>query len=112
VIEQRVERWVHKLFGREMKWKLVTTLSGMFGAMIAEKLLKAGYDAVTKGKGPASPFDPRDARFRRFDALRWSVAGGIGLGVAKVVSARVAAIGWKAATGTLPPGAGEQPTVA
>lgn len=111
MIEQRVERLVHKLFGREMKWKLVATVSGMVGAKIAESLLKAGYGAITKGKRAGSPFDPSDARFRWSDALRWSVAGGIGLGVAKVVSARVAAIGWKAATGGLPPGV-EQPTVA
>jgi len=95
-----------------MKWKLIATVSGILGAKIAETLLKAAYGAVTKGKGPASPFDPGDAKFRRYDALRWSVAAGIGLGVAKVVSARVAAYGWKAATHSLPPGVGDQPTVA
>jgi hypothetical protein len=31
----------------------------------------------------------------------------VGLGIAKVMSARMAAIGWEVATGTLPPGAEE-----
>jgi hypothetical protein len=41
----------------------------------------------------------------------WAAAAGIGLGIAKVVSARVARIGWETATGTLPPGFVEEPGV-
>ena len=37
-----------------------------------------------------------------------AAAAGVGLGIAKVMSARVAAIGWKVATGTLPPGVAEE----
>jgi hypothetical protein len=49
-------------------------------------------------------FDPTNARFSWADALVWAAAAGVGLGIAKVVSARVAAFGWEVATGTLPPG--------
>ncbi len=51
-------------------------------------------------------FDPTSAEFSWPDVVAWAAAAGVGLGVAKVVSARVAAIGWEAATGTLPPGVG------
>jgi hypothetical protein len=34
--------------------------------------------------------------------------GGLGLAIAKIVSNRLAAIGWEVATGTLPPGTEEQ----
>jgi len=91
--------------------ELVSSICGALGAMAAEKLMSAGYRAIRKDKAPVSPFDPSDTRFTWPAAIRWSVAGGIGLGIAKVVSARVAAIGWKAATGGLPPGVVDEPSV-
>jgi hypothetical protein len=98
------------MFGREGRWKLVSSISGMLGAIAAEKLMSAGYRAIRKDTAPVSPFDPADTRFSWSSTLRWAVAGGIGLGIAKVVSARLAAIGWKVATHTLPPGV-EEPAV-
>ena len=102
---------VRDMFGPEGKWKLVSSVSGMLGAMVAEKLMSAGYRAIRKDTAPVSPFDPADAPFSWSSTLRWAVAGGIGLGVAKVVSARLAAIGWKVATHTLPPGVEEPAAV-
>jgi len=99
------------MFGREGRWKLVASISGMLGAVAAEKLMSAGYRAVRKETAPVSPFDPADVRFSWSATLRWAVAGGIGLGIAKVVSARLAAIGWKAVTHTLPPGVEEPAAV-
>jgi hypothetical protein len=95
---------------RERTWKLVSTLSGMLGAVIAKKIIKAVYGAVRKDTDPDSPFEPADRRFSLGNALLWAVAAGVGLGVAKVVSNRVAAIGWEVATGTPPPGIDEKPT--
>jgi len=106
-----IMQWVRKIVGRERAWKVVSGISGLLGAMVAQKLMSAAYRAIRKDTAPDSPFDPADARFTGPGALRWSIAAGIGLGIAKVVSARVAAIGWEAATGTLPPGV-EEPTAA
>ena len=98
--------------GRETAWKGVSYLSGVVGAMLAKKLMRAGYRAVRKNTDPASPFYPTDARFSLLDAVLWAIAAGIGLGLARVVSTRVAAIGWKAATGQSPPVAVEpQPVI-
>ena len=99
--------------GREARWKVVSTGTGMLGALLARKLMSAGYRAVRKDTAPATPFDdPTSPRFSWPDALLWAAAAGIGLGIARVVSARVAAIGWEVATGTLPPGVVEEPVVA
>lgn len=100
------------MMGRERMWKLVSTGIGMLGGLLARKLMRAGYQAIRKDKAAASPFDPTNARFSWRDALGWAAAAGIGLGIAKVVSARVAAIGWEAATGTAPPGVVEEPAFA
>jgi Protein of unknown function (DUF4235) len=94
---------------RERIWKLVFTGTGMLGALLARKLMRAGYAAIRKDASAASPFDPTKARFSWSDALLWAAAAGIGLGIAKVVSARVAVLGWETATGTAPPGVVEEP---
>jgi hypothetical protein len=77
---------------------------GMVCATIATKLIRALYRGIRKDKSPDDVFDPTSARFSWPDAIVWAAAAGVGLGVAKVMSAKVAAVGWRAATGTLPPG--------
>jgi hypothetical protein len=94
----------HRSASRERTWKLVSTLSGVLGAMVAKRLMRAGYHAIRRDTEPtANPFDRTDARFSWPDALLWAAAAGVGLGVTKVVSARLAAYGWEVATGAAPP---------
>lgn len=95
--------------GRERTWKLVSAIVAMLGGLLARKLMRAGYEAIRGDSAAPSPFDPTKARFSWSDALVWAAAAGIGLGIARVLSARVAAIGWEAATGTAPPGVVEPP---
>ena len=97
------------MISRERMWKLVSTGMGLLGGLLARKLMRAGYQAFRKDAAAASPFDPTNARFSWPDAVLWAAAAGIGLGIAKVVSARIAVIGWETATGTLPPGVVEEP---
>jgi len=92
-------------------WKLVSTGIGLLGGLLARRLMRAGYQAVRKDAAAPSPFDPTASRFSWPDALLWAATAGIGLGIAKVVSARIAAMGWEVATGTLPPGVVEEPAV-
>ena len=75
----------------------------MLGALLAKRLIRTAYKVVRPGTAPITPFDPNDPRFSWSDAVLWAAAAGIGLGIAKVVSGRLAAVGWEAATGTLPP---------
>jgi hypothetical protein len=92
-------------------WKLVSTAIGLLGGLLARKLMRTAYEAVRKDANAPSPFDPTNTEFSWPNVLVWAAAAGIGLGIAKVVSARVAAIGWEAATGTLPPGVVEEGSV-
>ena len=99
------------MIGQERLWKLVSAATAMVGAMLARRLMRATYRAIRKDAAPAKPFDPTDARFSWPNALVWAASAGIGLAVAKVLSVRLAAIGWKAATGALPPGIVEEPAI-
>lgn len=104
-------RRVAGMIGRERMWKLESWVTGLLGALVAQVLIRALYRLFRKDdKAPSAVFDPASSRFSWSDALVWAAAGGLGLGTAKIVSARVAAIGWEVATGTRPPGA-EEPTV-
>ncbi len=87
---------------REQAWDGVSWASGLLGAMVVKRLLKASYRSITK-KDASTAFDPSKPGFSWPDALAWAAAAGIGLVIARIVSARVAAIGWEVATGTLPP---------
>jgi hypothetical protein len=80
--------------------------TGMLSAFLAKRLLRGAYRSIRKAD-PGAAFDPTSERFSWPNALLWTVAAGIGLAAARMVSQRVAAIGWKAATGTLPPGTNE-----
>jgi hypothetical protein len=98
------------MIGRERTWRLVSTGTGMLAALLVRKLVRAAYRALRSDASPSTPFDPESTGFSWPDAVLWAAAAGIGLGIAKVVSARVATLGWEVATGTLPPGVGEEPT--
>ena len=88
-------------------WKLASWGTGALGAFIAQASMRAIYRTFRKDKAPSEVFDPGSSRFSWGDAGVWAVAGGAGLAIAKIVSAKVATIGWEVATGTLPPGAEE-----
>jgi hypothetical protein len=103
----RDDAMARHMTGRERMWKVLYATTGMLGGLLARKLMRAGYRAIRKDA--SSPFDPTKAHFSWPDAVFWAAAGGIALGVAKVVSARVAVFGWETATGTVPPGPGEEP---
>ena len=100
-------RRVPAMIGRERMWKLESWAAGALGTFLAETLIRAIYRTIRKDKAPSAVFDPGNKRFSWPDAAVWAVAGGIGLAIGKMVSTRLAAIGWEVATGTLPPGVEE-----
>ena len=96
------------MFSRERVWKLESWVAGTLGAFIAEAIIRLIFKVTHREKPASAVFDPNDRRFSWPDAAIWGVAGGLGLALAKVVSARLATVGWKAATGSAPPGVDEQ----
>jgi hypothetical protein len=99
------------VIGRERMWRLVSPITGMLGGLLARRLVRATYRAIRKDTAPVTPFDPTRPGFSWPDAILWAIAGGIGLAIAKMTSAWLTAIGWKAVTGTPPPGQVEEPRV-
>jgi hypothetical protein len=91
---------------RERIWNLESAVTGVLAAMIAKRLIRAAY-AVIRKQEPRSVFDPDSDHFSWPNFVVWAVAGGVGLGIAKLVGNRVATVAWELATGTRPPKVGE-----
>jgi hypothetical protein len=93
---------VRAMVTRERAWSAESWITGVLGAMVAERLIRAAYRAIRK-QAPDSAFDLDSVRFSWPNFVVWALAGGIGLGLGKLVSNRVATVGWEIATGTRPP---------
>jgi hypothetical protein len=100
-------REVPDTVGRRVGWKIVSTACGLLGALVARRLVRTAWAAVTGESEEGPILDPADRRFKWRDAVLWAATVSVGLGIAKVVSARIAVAGWEVATGTLPPGVEE-----
>ena len=88
---------------RRAGWTLISRLSGVGGAILARKVLRWLWPGrLSAGQEP--PLNPADRRIGWVPALQWAVAAGVGAGLARLVSQRLAAAGWEAATGDPPPG--------
>ena len=85
-------------------WTLVSRATGMVGGLLAQRLMRSAYRAIHNDPTAPSPLDPSSKRFSWPDAVISAAAAGVGLWIAKLLSDRVAAIGWELATGTEPPG--------
>lgn len=85
-------------------WKLWSTLAGVGAGVATRMLLQKAWTSRTGQEPPANPADPQVTWPQ---ALTWSAALGVGVGVARTVAARGAARAWSEATGELPPGFGE-----
>lgn len=82
-------------------WKLVGTGSGVIAASQARKLVAGVWRKARKVEPPVNPGAPSVSWG---EALTWAVASGVGVGVGRMVAARLAAGAWQKATGKLPPG--------
>jgi hypothetical protein len=84
-------------------WKVVSTGTGVLSGILVRQLIGLGWKLVTSGR-EEPPLNPADRRISWSEGLQWAVASGVGVGVARLVSDRLAARGWEAATGHPPPG--------
>ena len=87
---------------RRAAWKALSTLTGVAGAVATRRLLQAVWPTGDDGTGP--PYNPADRRVAWPTALQWALAAGLGASVTRLLSERLAAAGWEAATGSPPPG--------
>ena len=76
---------------QKLLWKLYVGVIGAVTTLAAQRLLKAGWKAVT-GEEPPTPTDPDTPVFQ---AMTWALASGIGVGVTTLLTQRMAARRWE-----------------
>lgn len=75
--------------------------TAVVAGMAVRTLLKVGWRAIRAEDPPLNPAAPSTDWS---EALSWTVAIGVAVGVGRLVARRGAAAGWKKATGDYPPG--------
>lgn len=82
-------------------WKLAATGAAILASIAVRNVLMATWRAVAKTEPPNNPADPTTGWG---EAVAWTAATGLVIGVARMAASRGAAAGWRRATGSLPPG--------
>jgi hypothetical protein len=82
-------------------WKLAATGAAIIAGIAVRNVLMSTWRAVMKQEPPNNPADPATSWG---EAVAWTAATGLAVGVARMVASRGAAAGWQKATGKLPPG--------
>ncbi len=82
-------------------WRIVGSLSGMLAGLAARRVLLLTWRLARRSDPPANPASPRTTWG---EALAWSIASGVAIGVARLFAQRGAAEVWHAATGEYPEG--------
>ncbi len=86
-----------------VEWKVLSTASGLLAGVVVRKVLGLAWGRFSPSEHEP-PLNPADREIGWGEAITWSIAAGIGVGVARVVSDRLVASGWELATGQAPPG--------
>ena len=74
--------------------------AAMVASMVIERSMTYGWKAITSSDPPAKP---ESLETRWSDALLWTAASAIAVGVGQVLARRGAAAGWQHYTGKVPP---------
>lgn len=82
-------------------WQALTTIAAVGAAIVVRKVLTAAWTSLRSNEPPTNPADPATAWS---EALAWTAATGLVVGIARMVATRGAAGAWTKATGTMPPG--------
>lgn len=82
-------------------YKGLATVTAVLAGIVVRKLLITGWRKTRHSDPPANP---AAAGTGWPDALAWTAATGVAVGVARLVAERGAAEGWRRMTGALPPG--------
>ncbi|MFZ0390508.1 MAG: DUF4235 domain-containing protein [Calditrichia bacterium] len=88
------------LISEKKMWQLVGAGSALLAGMAVKKVLGAGWQKVMDEEPPKNPAS-RSTSWG--DAVLWTAATGVVIGVAKMLARRGAVTGWEKATGEAPP---------
>jgi hypothetical protein len=84
-------------------WKVVSVGTGLLSGFLTRLTLNWAWKHFAPSDHDP-PLNPADRRISWGEAVIWSVAAGVGVGVARVISDRLTAEVWELATGDPPPG--------
>jgi hypothetical protein len=84
---------------KALSWKVVSLACGVLAGLMTQRLLTPAW----RGLRSATPPVPADRRSSWVDAVVWAVATGVGVGVARLLAIRTAAVVWEATTHEPPP---------
>lgn len=82
-----------------MGWRMVASASLLLAGVVARRTLLVGWRTVRNSEPPANPASMRTTWA---EAVAWSIASGVVLGLARLIALRGAAEAWRAATGAYP----------
>ncbi len=84
---------------KRLAWKAIATGASILAAIGTRKTISALWPGSAE-----PPVNPADRRIGWGQAAAWAVVSGIGAGLARTISRRVAAGGWEKVVGETPPG--------
>jgi len=84
---------------QKLLWNLYAGVIGAASAIAAQKLVRGAWKLATGDEPP----DPNDPATPLSEAMIWALAGGIGIGVAQMMTNRFAAVRWEKAMGSPAP---------
>lgn len=85
----------------ETAWNLVALASAALAGIAVRNLLEGGWELVKHDEPPENPA-ARSVDWG--EALAWTVASGVAVGVGRLLAKRGAAAGWKKVKGHYPTG--------
>lgn len=80
-------------------WNIYAGVVGAVSAVAAQRLVRGAWKAATGDEPP----DPNDPATPISEALIWALAGGIGVGIAQIMTNRFAANRWEKVMGSPAP---------
>lgn len=95
--------FIEDLLDEEKAWNLVALASATIAGIAMRNGLEAAWERVRNEEPPENPA-ARSVDWG--DALSWTVATGVAVGLARLVAQRGAAAGWKRVKGDYPKGLG------
>lgn len=93
--------FVRDILGEERTWDLVALVSAGLMGIAARKLLENSWQVVKRNEPPKNPA-ARSVDWS--EALAWTAASGLAMGLGRLLAQRGAAAGWKKVHGRYPKG--------
>ncbi len=84
---------------QRLLWNIYAGAIGALTAVVAQKAVRGAWKVATGDEPP----DPNDPATPLSEALIWALAGGIGIGMAQLLTNRLAANRWEKAMGSPAP---------